>query len=81
MRVLGYSFDRAAEALLARSVLVERYRLVADDVRVRDVANDGVMLALTAQETLVSDIERLMAAHGGERTTDIDARHAESATR
>ena len=81
MRELGYSFDLAAQARLARSALIERYRMFPDDVRLGDIANDGIVVAVTSPENIVIEVRRLMAAYGGVPTADVDVREAHLAIR
>lgn len=74
VRVLGYSFRRAAEAARVRQTIIEQYGIRPTDARVADLAGDGVVLGVRAREDNLEELSRILAEHGGEPLVGVDER-------
>lgn len=72
MRVLGYRFDRDADAERARSQLVSRFRLPPDHARLAALAEDGLVLGVRVGEAELSDVKAVLRENGGEPVVDVD---------
>jgi hypothetical protein len=74
VRILGYGFREEQAAWRARDELTEQYKLGPHDTSVARLAGDGVVLAIRATDDNIDGVTRVLAAHGGERLTDVDER-------
>lgn len=74
MRVLGYGFHDATEAIRARQLLTQLCGLRERDARVGDLADDGVVLAVRAREDALPQVSQVLTAHGGELLIEVDER-------
>ncbi len=74
MRVLGYGFQRAADASRAQRALIEECHLSQRDAEIAELADDGVVLGVRAPEEALDEIRAILDRLGGRRLTDIDER-------
>jgi hypothetical protein len=74
VRVLGYGFHEASEAVRARDLLTSLFGLGEGDASVGDLAGNGVVLAVRAREDKLPLVTEVLAQHGGEPLVDVDER-------
>ena len=72
MRVLGYRFDRDADAERAQRLLVNRFQMGPTDARLAPLADDGSVLGVRVVEDNLTDVKQILRESGGEPVVDVD---------
>jgi hypothetical protein len=71
MRVLAYSFHETRAADQARDMLVREFQMKPSDADVAEMADNGMVLAVRAQEDNLPAVKTILERYGGQPASEV----------